>query len=483
MGAIVAVLNKKGVNAAETAVVMLEALKPLGSEAYGIASPAVIRIEKCTGTLRDQSVSSPVVVGYAFSKILVRDKPQPLKLEDAALVFDGRIYPANAKDSDAETVARKLQQDREAAAKTLIRKTEGDFAFVIGELERLVAGRDVMGIRPLYYGENGDFAAVACERKALWRIGIERAYSFPPGHVALVDGHGFKFAVAKKLGRPKPKQAHMQAASEKLHTLLERSIKERVAGLREVTVAFSGGLDSSIIAFLAKKSGVDVHLIHVSLENQPETKHAEKMAEELRLPIHSHTYSEKDVREILQKVLSMIEEPDPVKTSIGVPVYWAAEETAKMKFKVMLAGQGADELFGGYKRYVDDYLQYGKEKVQETIFNDIISMYETNFERDFKICNYHDVELRLPFSTRQIAEFAAGLPLDLKIKPSKTTLRKLVLRQVAQNLGLPQAIVERPKRAIQYATGISKALRKIARRKGLAVNEYLQRVFNTTLQR
>jgi asparagine synthase (glutamine-hydrolysing) len=275
----------------------------------------------------------------------------------------------------------------------------------------------------------------------------------------------------------------MQAASEKLHTLLERSIKERVAGLREVTVAFSGGLDSSIIAFLAKKSGVDVHLIHVSLENQPETKHAEKMAEELRLPIHSHTYREKDVQEILQKVLSMIEEPDPVKTSIGVPVYWAAEETAKMKFKVMLAGQGADELFGGYKRYVDDYLQYGKEKVQETIFNDIAGMYETNFERDFKICNYHDVELRLPFSTRQIAEFAAGLPLDLKIKPSKTTLRKLVLRQVAQNLGLPQAIVERPKRAIQYATGISKALRKIARRKGLAVNEYLQRVFNTTLQR
>jgi asparagine synthase (glutamine-hydrolysing) len=275
----------------------------------------------------------------------------------------------------------------------------------------------------------------------------------------------------------------MQAAAKELQTLLKHSVKERVSGLKEVAVAFSGGLDSSIIAFLAKNSGLNVHLIHVSLENQPEIEYAKKAAEELKLPIHVYLYNEEDVEGVLPDVLWLIEEPDPVKTGIGIPVYWAAEKTAEMKIKVMLAGQGADELFGGYKRYINDYSRYGNEKVEETILNDILSMYETNFERDFKICNFHNVELRLPFATYQIAKFAMDLPLELKLETQGSALRKLVLRRVAEKLGLPQFIAEKPKRAIQYTTGINKTLKKLAKRKGLSIKEYVQKMFQTVLKK
>jgi asparagine synthase (glutamine-hydrolysing) len=482
MGAIIAVLNKRGRNATEKAVAMLKILKHKGVEAFGIASPTIVKMGKSIEALQNQNVNSPVVVGHVFSKTLPFDKPQPIKLENATLVFEGRIYQRLAEYSDAEAVAKKMQQNREENIKFLIKKIEGEFAFASAESQRLVAGRDAMGIRPLYYGENTDYAALASERKALWKIGIKKVNSFPPGHLAFVDKHGFKFKLVKTLVRSCAKKITMQAAAKKLQKLLRKSIKERISRLQEAAVAFSGGLDSSIIAFIAKNLGADVHLIHVSLENQSETDYAKKVAEELKLPILVYLYSEDDVKEVLQKVLWFVEEPDPLKTSIGIPVYWAAEKTAEMNIKVLLAGQGADELFGGYKRYLNDYLRNGSEKVQETIFNDTLKMYETNFERDFKICNFHNVELRLPFATYSIAKFATELPLELKIGRQYAGLRKLVLRRVAENLGLPQPVVRKPKRAIQYATGIDKTLKRLAKREGLPLKEYLQKTFQTLLK-
>jgi len=483
MGAIIAVLNKKGDNAVGAAVAMLEILKHDGAEAFGIASPNAVKIEKTIDALKEKTIKSPIIIGYVLSKILDSDKPQPVMLKDATLAFDGRLYPNITDVSDAEVVAQKLQKKRQENIKTLIQRVEGDFAFVVAEPNRLVAGRDTMGFRPLYYGESARYVALASECKALWKIGIKNAVSFPPGHMAFINNYGFEFKPVRTLVYSKAKPTSMHAAIKKLQTLLQHSIEERVSGLKEVAIAFSGGLDSSIIALLAKNSGVNVRLIHVSLKNQQETEDAEKAAEALGLPIYSYLYEEEKVAELLPKVLWLIEEPDPLKASIGIPFYWVAENTAKMKLKILLAGQGADELFGGYKRYVDDYSRYGSERVQEEIFNDIAKMYENNFERDVKICNFHNVELHLPFATYSIAKFAITLPIELKIKLIDEKMRKIVLRQLGEKIGLPPFIVKRQKRAIQYATGVNKILKKLAKNNGLSQRDYLERIFQTILKR
>jgi asparagine synthase (glutamine-hydrolysing) len=218
------------------------------------------------------------------------------------------------------------------------------------------------------------------------------------------------------------------------------------------------------------------------LENEPEVEFAKQAGQELKLPLRSYLYAEHDVQKTIPKVIRIIENPDPVKVGIGIPIYWAAEKTAEMDCKMMLAGQGADELFGGYRRYLDDYLAGSNEKAQKAIFNDIAEMYEANLERDFKICNHFNVELRLPFATYSIAKFALNLPLELKMERTDNTLRKLVLRQVAKDLGLPQPIVTRPKRAIQYTTGINKTIRKLAKREGVPMTKYLRKVFRTTFK-
>ena len=110
----------------------------------------------------------------------------------------------------------------------------------------------------------------------------------------------------------------------KLQVLIEESIKRRVNGVKEVAVAFSGGLDSSLVAYLASKLGVKVNLIHVSMENQAETEEAIAASDALNLPLQVYLYKDSDVENTLAQVVALIEEADPIKASVGLPFYWAA---------------------------------------------------------------------------------------------------------------------------------------------------------------
>ena len=412
------------------------------------------------------------------AKLSSYDEKHIVRLGDAAVLFDGRIYSPVSGAQGADIIAKKLKNaDPIRTSEALLREGKGDFSLILAEPERIIAARDPVGVQPLYYGENRSVAALASNRKVLWKLGVDEVRSFPPGHLALLSREGFKFKPIKTFAYTQPKPVAMHKAAKTLQKLLEKSVRMRVLGTQEVAVAFSGGLDSSIVAFLAKKCHPDVRLFHVSLENQPETKEAKKAADELNLPIQITLFTESDVEKVVAKVVDLIEEPNPIKTSIGVPFYWTAEKTAEEGFKVLLAGQGADELFGGYQRYVNEYLQHGKDAVRKTMFDDLVRIHESNLERDVKICRFHDVELRLPFVSCKLTEFAVALPMELKIERDAGSLRKLVLRKAGENMGLPVSIVEKPKKAVQYSTGINRALKKLAKQQKTTVAEYVNRLF------
>jgi asparagine synthase (glutamine-hydrolysing) len=468
----VAVLDKEGNNVVDRVLGVLNTLSGRQPSHFGLVSPKKTVIEKSPGILSRQGIESSTAVGYVSTKPTASSRYEFLQLDDAALVFEGRVYSPIPKTAVMEQVAKEPLHC-ETILQTLIEKADGDYSFLMLKDGWIAAGRDPVGVQPLYYGENKNVAAVATNRKALWKLGIENPLSFPPGNIAFVNREGFQFKPIKTLTYSEPKPITMDEAAKKLQVLLEQSIQRRVHGLKEVAVAFSGGLDSSLVAFLASKCGVKVNLFHVSLENQVETEEAMKAADQLNLPLQVHLFKDSDVEKTLPKVIELIEEPDPIKASIGLSFYWTAEKASEAGFRVLLAGQGADELFGGYQRYVNEYCKEGSEKVRKTMFNDVAKIHESNLERDLKITGFHDVELRLPFASFELAEFALSLPIECKIEKKTDTLRKLVLRKVALNAGMPSAVVDKPKKAVQYSTGINDAVKRIAKKHQKAVNEYV----------
>jgi len=435
--------------------------------------------EKPLGIVNRQGLEASTVLGCISSRPIASSGLDFLQLDDAAALLEGRIYKPVPKAALTEQLAKEPEHC-EATLQTIIEQADGDYAFWMLKEGWLSAGRDPVGVQPLYYGETADIAAVATNRTAMWRLGIENPTSFPPGTLGFADKDGFKFKPVRTLTYAPAKQINLVDAADALEPLLVESVKRRVADQKEVSVAFSGGLDSSVIAYIAKKCGVKVQLLHVSLENQPETEEAIEAAEALDLPTQIHLFKESDVEAALPKVVELIEEADPVKAAIGLSFYWAAQKAAEGKFKAMLAGQGADELFGGYQRYVVECLRDGAEKARRTMFDDVVNIHISNLERDLKVTGSFDVELRCPFASFEVSEYAMALPVGCKIEEKSDTARKLVLRQVARNMGVPTVISDKPKKAVQYSTGINDAVKRIAKKEDKTVGEYVGELFERT---
>ncbi len=272
----------------------------------------------------------------------------------------------------------------------------------------------------------------------------------------------------------------MKNAAEHLQMLLQRAVRKCVSDAQEVAIAFSGGLDSGMLAFLAKKCGIKPYLITVGLENTSETAFAEQAAHALDLSIRVQTYSIKDVDETLVKAMRLIKDDNAINVAIAIPFFWTAQVAANAGLKVLLAGQGADELFGGYHRYLSIYEEKGEEGLQQVLRNDFVNYQESGFRRDSSVCSFHGVDLRLPYTDTLLANFALSLPVSLKIESSKDMFRKKVLRRTAERMGLPSFIANRPKKAVQYATGVDKALRRLARKENLGTSDYCRKLFTQT---
>jgi asparagine synthase (glutamine-hydrolysing) len=254
------------------------------------------------------------------------------------------------------------------------------------------------------------------------------------------------------------------------------AVASRIRGLFEASLGFSGGIDSSILAHYLDKAGVNLDMICVGLEDSRDFETAETAAEALDIPLRIEAFTAEDVENALDTVLWSIEESDPMKASVAIPLHWAVRSAAEYGTKVFFLGNGSDELFGGYHRHAQEYAEHG-EAVVASIFKDVSESYRINYERDHKICMDAGLELRLPFSDLALIEWGLSIPPNLKLSGGPGSPRKLVLRNLARRLGLSEEISGRPKKAIQYSTGVNRALRRLAKREGKTLQNYLSERF------
>jgi asparagine synthase (glutamine-hydrolysing) len=357
-----------------------------------------------------------------------------------------------------------------------VNQGKGYFAISAQDHQTILGCRDPVGTIPLYYGENENIAAIASSRKILWSIGLE-AKSLRPGTILKISEGGTSLKLVKALVQPPLKEITLNEATSELDKYMTDAVASRTTGLSKASLGFSGGIDSSILAYYLDKTGVDLDLICVGLENSREFETAETAAEALDLPLRLEAFTVEDVENDLDAILWSIEEPDPMKASVAIPLHWAARSAAEFGSRVFFSGNGSDELFGGYHKHAHEYAEHG-EAVVVSIFRDVSESYKVNYERDHKVCMDAGLELRLPFSDLALVEWGLSIPPNLKLSKSPGSPRKLVLRSLAMRLGLPDEISKRPKKAIQYSTGVNSAIRRISKSEGKTLQDYLSNRFH-----
>ena len=469
MGQIAAVISRRNTDVSDVVRRMLEYASPYQGDAHDLASEKGARIRAKIPEIP----GAPSMLGHKHVKVKPEDPAQPLGQHGYTTTYEGRIWHSS-DPSDANAIMDTLGPESRRGAEALLEENVS-LALAVLDHGRLLCARDTMGLVPLYIGEDEALIAVASNRKMLWTAGLD-AQAVQPGHVTSISGEGIKSEPVRTLSQLPPTSPSMDDAVKTLDELLTRAVEARCRGAFKVALGFSGGIDSSLLAHYADRAGARVDLICVGMEGTRGFEAAESAADALDLPLRLEAFTADDVEEDLDAVLWSVEEADPMKIGVGLPTYWAARSAAETGHRIFISGNCADEVFGGYQKYVREYVSKG-DSVRETMYRDVASSHEVNFERDYKICSDLGLELRLPFADIDVVRYGLSLPTELKLSKTPASPRKLILRALAREKGFPDELADRPKKAVQYSTGVNKVLQKLAKAEGKKLRVFLAERF------
>lgn len=412
-----------------------------------------------------------VCMGHVHLKV-TGDARQPVVQGDRALTFNGEIY--NFRDftpgkSDTMALAGILAEGLEGFARTAP-DIDGEYAFAYYDGSRLALARDPVGIKPLYYGKSEHGFGFASERKALMRIGIKDIRALAPGHIY----YGGEERPAVSLPQYDPAIKDEAEAVNALDGALKMSIERRRHN--DAAVAFSGGVDCALVGAISELPLCTVGMKE-SYDIRAAKRAAELMGAEKRHFVYE--YDERDVEEALPRVVYAVESADPLKVSIALPLFILAERARRDGYRVLLSGQGADELFGGYARHE----AAAKEgRLAEALEHDLEHIAEVNLERDDAVTMAHGVELRVPYLGLSVVRAAQKMDASLKVRfDGKDYIRKYVLRKMSEKY-LPREIAYAPKKAMQYGTGTQKTLERLASKRNFkGIRDHLQSLYGEKL--
>ena len=338
----------------------------------------------------------------------------------------------------------------------------GIFAFALyDELEnRYLVARDPIGVIPLYIGYDEDGTVyVASELKALEGM-CERYEPFPPGH--LLDSRDgeirrwwkrdwFDYEAVKD----------NPASRDSLREALQAAVKRQLMSDVPYGVLLSGGLDSSVISAIAamySRNRIEtqdrseawwprLHSFAVGLKGSPDLEKARVVADYIGTVHHEVNYTLQEGIDALRDVIYHIETYDVTTVRASTPMYLLARYIRSMGIKMVLSGEGADEIFGGYLYFhkAPDARAFHEETVRK-----ISKLHMYDCLRANKSLAAWGVEGRVPFLDKEFLDVAMTLNPQAKMCPG-TEIEKKIVREAFSDL-LPESIVWRQKE--QFSDGV-----------------------------
>src|SRR5579885_2803644 len=486
MCSIAGLLDKNGNNVASTLVKMLEQTSHRGPDGCRICIGGFLEKANDPCHLLTEKIKGRYGLGHSRLKITGIDGVQPLTdcFDRLILGFNGEIW--NYKelreqlissghvfetDSDSEVVVHLVEENckktGDLCESVLItnKMLDGEFAFAIFDniSKKILLTRDPVGIKQLYYGKNKNHIAFCSEKKPLWMIGIHPTRVLPGEIIEINVDEDFTNSISKKkisneLVKPTVKIFNEKEALDKYKQALFDSVKKRVAGQKKIGIIFSGGIERLLITRIAQMLSCDITCYTAGFPGSSDISAAVQASKELGFELKVREISEYDIMVNLEKIISSIESYDHLQVDVAIPMFFAVKEAQKDAIRVMLTGQGADELFAGYPWYLDIFKNQGVSKLNQSLWNDIKNIYKDTLEREDKITMYHSVELRVPYLDPHVIHVSMSISEDLKIKNNHV---KYIHRRLAEDLGISHDLAWRKKEAAQHGSNVHSHLLRV----------------------
>ena len=370
----------------------------------------------------------------------------------------------------------------------LLDSLDGQFAFVLYDTEKelLLSGRDPIGIASLYYGlDNENNLMISSEMKALYLC--ENVFTFPNGNYLLLDNKDYNLDNIKNnfvsyysknsLGRwlldssiPDKLSSTNTNEEQKFFDLVKNtlinSVEKRLMSDVPFGVLLSGGLDSSLITSITIKLikenktklnwGDKIHSFSIGLEGSPDLIKAKETADFLGTIHHSFTFTIQEALDAVKDVIYHLETYDITTIRASTPMYLISRKIKAMGVKMVLSGEGADELLGGYLYFLNaptdnEFHMECQRRVRDLSYFDCL--------RANKSTLAWGLESRFPFLDKEFINLSFNIPPSLK---RKNKIEKYVLRKAfdindenGNPVYLPNSILWRQKEQFSDGVGYS----------------------------
>ena len=390
----------------------------------------------------------------------------------------GRVMAVNGEIYDHKKLRELLKEEHEWKTKSdcevllylydefgpsFLEKIDGIFAFILYDqkTKEYFVARDHIGIIPLYIGWDKEGTVhFASEMKALEGF-CDKLQEFPAGHYYL--GSEKKFVKCYK-----PEWAKIIPTKEvdliKLREALEESVRKQLMCDVPYGVLISGGLDSSLIAAIAAKfskkrvetDGKEeawwphLHSFSIGLEGSPDLKYAREVAEFIGSVHHELKFTVQEGLDALREVIRHIETYDVTSIRASTPMYLMARKIKSMGIKMVLSGEGADEIFGGYLYF---HMAPSKEELHEETVRKLQKLSKYDCLRANKSMAAWGIEARVPFLGKDFLDYAMSFdPKDKMCIDGK--MEKYVLRKAFEGY-IPDSVLWRQKEQFSDGVGYS----------------------------
>lgn len=406
---------------------------------------------------------------FGFHRLAIMDPSnngnQPLNLNGYNLICNGEIY--NYKKiieeegfevktgSDCEVI---LHLYKKYGIDATIRRLDGVFAFALYDSHKklLYLGRDPIGVRPLFYVISDGNIGFCSEIKSLQSLyNNEEIKIFQPGTYMEIDENKnaeitryYDYDYSKIINNTE------EEVMKNIKILFAKSVNKRLMSDRPLGCLVSGGLDSSLVASIASHLGNDkLETFSIGIADSPDLRYADKVSNYLGTKHHKIEMDIEDFINVVPDVIRSIESYDITTVRASVPNYLLAQYiNRETNIKVILSGEGADEILGGYLYF---HNAPDRESFQNETERRVKLLHQYDVLRSDRATAAHGLEVRVPFLDKEFINYILSLDSKYKVNYDEYGMRieKYILRKSFEGNYLPDDILWRQKDAFSDAVG------------------------------